>query len=152
MVFEEFCIMPKKWVGYKEALQRAVALYEGVSLTKARKIITSATKQIREVNKKLDKSLRRSEYRLFEEQYFGGRSDFSQNFENTVYERFQNFLEKYGAESVVFKYKGKQYSATFDEIIQAYASGEVTYTFVKNALKEFEETNAEYIKAGYHKH
>lgn len=142
--------MPKKWIGYKEALQRAVAMYEGVSLTKARQIISTNVREIKALNRKLGKDLQRSPYRQFEQSYFGGHQ--IQDFETTVYERFSAFSQKYGSNTIEFKYRNKTYNMTLDEVVTAYAQGEVTYTFVRNALRVFEDTNAEYIKGGYHRH
>lgn len=151
--FGEFNFMPKKWIGYKGALQRAVAMYEGVSQTKARQIIEKGVRELRAQNKTFrGTDLSRSPYREFEKQYFETGTIETKSFEKTVNERFENFLAKYGEELVSFKFQNKTYDMTFNEIIEAYSKGAVNYSFVKKALREFEEVNTEYIKGNYGRH
>ena len=137
---------------YRQSLIKAVAFYEGISQRKATTIVSSRIKQIRVLNKSLKGSdIKVNPYRQFEREYFGGEETLYDRYQ-VIYERFDHFLDKYGDRDISFIYNNKEYNMTMAEVINAYAKGEVSATFIRRAIQALENRYADYIKANYNRH
>ena len=137
---------------YRQSLIKAVAFYEGISQRKATGIVSSRIKQIRALNKTLKGSdIKINPYRQFEREYFGGEEELYDRYQ-VIYERFDNFLKKYGGRDVEFKYNNKTYNMTMEKVVNAYAKGEASATFIRRAIQALENRYADYIKANYNRH
>lgn len=137
---------------YRQSLIKAVAFYEGISQRKATTIVSSRIKQIRALNKSLKGSdIKVNPYRQFEREYFGGEETLYDRYQ-VIYERFDHFLDKYGDRDISFIYNNKEYNMTMAEVINAYAKGEVSATFIRRAIQALENRYADYIKANYNRH
>lgn len=137
---------------YRQSLIKAVAFYEGISQRKATTIVSSRIKQIRAINKGLKGSdIKLNPYRQFEREYFGGEETLYDRYQ-VIYERFSHFLDKYGNRDVSFIYNNKEYNMTMAEVVNAYAKGEVSATFIRRAIQSLENRYADYIKANYNRH
>lgn len=137
---------------YRQSLIKAVAFYEGISQRKATTIVSSRIKQIRALNKSLKGSdIKVNPYRQFEREYFGGEETLYDRYQ-VIYERFDHFLDKYGNRDISFIYNNKEYNMTMAEVINAYAKGEVSATFIRRAIQALENRYADYIKANYNRH
>lgn len=147
--YGDLIIMANK---YRQSLIKAVAFYEGISQRKATTIVSSRIKQIRAINKSLKGSdIKLNPYRQFEREYFGGEETFYDRYQ-VIYERFDHFLDKYGNRDVSFIYNNKEYNMTMTEVVNAYAKGEVSATFIRRAIQSLENRYADYIKANYNRH
>lgn len=147
--YGDLIIMANK---YRQSLIKAVAFYEGVSQRKATTIVSSRIKQIRAINKSLKGSdIKLNPYRQFEREYFGGEETLYDRYQ-VIYERFDHFLDKYGNRDVSFIYNNKEYNMTMKEVVNAYAKGEVSATFIRRAIQALENRYADYIKANYNRH
>lgn len=147
--YGDLIIMANK---YRQSLIKAVAFYEGVSQRKATTIVSSRIKQIRAINKSLKGSdIKLNPYRQFEREYFGGEETLYDRYQ-VIYERFDHFLDKYGNRDVSFIYNNKEYNMTMAEVVNAYAKGEVSATFIRRAIQSLENRYADYIKANYNRH
>lgn len=147
--YGDLIIMANK---YRQSLIKAVAFYEGVSQRKAMTIVSSRIKQIRAINKSLKGSdIKLNPYRQFEREYFGGEETLYDRYQ-VIYERFDHFLDKYGNRDVSFIYNNKEYNMTMEEVVNAYAKGEVSATFIRRAIQALENRYADYIKANYNRH
>ena len=137
---------------YRQSLIKAVAFYEGISQRKATSIVSSRIKQIRAINKSLKGSdIKVNPYRQFEREYFGGEETLYDRYQ-VIYERFDHFLDKYGNRDISFIYNNKEYNMTMAEVVNAYAKGEVSATFIRRAIQALENRYADYIKANYNRH
>lgn len=137
---------------YRQSLIKAVAFYEGISQRKATTIVSSRIKQIRAINKGLKGSdIKLNPYRQFEREYFGGEETLYDRYQ-VIYERFDHFLDKYGNRDISFNYNNKEYNMTMKEVVNAYAKGEVSATFIRRAIQALENRYADYIKANYNRH
>lgn len=137
---------------YRQSLIKAVAFYEGISQRKATTIVSSRIKQIRALNKSLKGSdIKVNPYRQFEREYFGGEETLYDRYQ-VIYERFDHFLDKYGDRDISFMYNNKEYNMTMAEVVNAYAKGEVSATFIRRAIQALENRYADYIKANYNRH
>lgn len=137
---------------YRQSLIKAVAFYEGISQRKATTIVSSRIKQIRTLNKSLKGSdIKVNPYRQFEREYFGGEETLYDRYQ-VIYERFDHFLDKYGDRDISFIYNNKEYNMTMAEVVNAYAKGEVSATFIRRAIQALENRYADYIKANYNRH
>lgn len=137
---------------YRQSLIKAVAFYEGISQRKATTIVSSRIKQIRALNKSLKGSdIKVNPYRQFEREYFGGEETLYDRYQ-VIYERFDHFLDKYGDRDISFIYNNKEYNMTMAEVVNAYAKGEVSATFIRRAIQALENRYADYIKANYNRH
>lgn len=137
---------------YRQSLIKAVAFYEGISQRKATTIVSSRIKQIRAINKSLKGSdIKLNPYRQFEREYFGGEETLYDRYQ-IIYERFDHFLDKYGNRDISFIYNNKEYNMTMAEVVNAYAKGEVSATFIRRAIQALENRYADYIKANYNRH
>ncbi len=137
---------------YRQSLIKAVAFYEGISQRKATTIVSSRIKQIRAINKSLKGSdIKLNPYRQFEREYFGGEETLYDRYQ-VIYERFDHFLDKYGNRDISFIYNNKEYNMTMAEVVNAYAKGEVSATFIRRAIQALENRYADYIKANYNRH
>lgn len=137
---------------YRQSLIKAVAFYEGISQRKATTIVSSRIKQIRAINKSLKGSdIKLNPYRQFEREYFGGEETLYDRYQ-VIYERFNHFLDKYGNRDISFIYNNKEYNMTMAEVVNAYAKGEVSATFIRRAIQALENRYADYIKANYNRH
>ena len=137
---------------YRQSLIKAVAFYEGISQRKATTIVSSRIKQIRALNKSLKGSdIKVNPYRQFEREYFGGEETLYDRYQ-VIYERFDHFLDKYGNRDISFIYNNKEYNMTMAEVVNAYAKGEVSATFIRRAIQALENRYADYIKANYNRH
>lgn len=137
---------------YRQSLIKAVAFYEGISQRKATTIVSSRIKQIRALNKSLKGSdIKINPYRQFEREYFGGEETLYDRYQ-VIYERFDHFLDKYGDRDISFIYNNKEYNMTMAEVVNAYAKGEVSATFIRRAIQALENRYADYIKANYNRH
>lgn len=137
---------------YRQSLIKAVAFYEGISQRKATTIVSSRIKQIRALNKSLKGSdIKLNPYRQFEREYFGGEETLYDRYQ-VIYERFDHFLDKYGNRDISFIYNNKEYNMTMAEVVNAYAKGEVSATFIRRAIQALENRYADYIKANYNRH
>lgn len=137
---------------YRQSLIKAVAFYEGISQRKATTIVSSRIKQIRALNKSLKGSdIKLNPYRQFEREYFGGEETLYDRYQ-VIYERFDHFLDKYGNRVISFIYNNKEYNMTMAEVVNAYAKGEVSATFIRRAIQALENRYADYIKANYNRH
>lgn len=137
---------------YRQSLIKAVAFYEGISQRKATTIVSSRIKQIRAINKSLKGSdIKLNPYRQFEREYFGGEETLYDRYQ-VIYERFDHFLDKYGDRDISFIYNNKEYNMTMAEVVNAYAKGEVSATFIRRAIQALENRYADYIKANYNRH
>ena len=130
--YGDLIIMANK---YRQSLIKAVAFYEGISQRKATTIVSSRIKQIRQ----------------FEREYFGGEETLYDRYQ-VIYERFDHFLDKYGNRDISFIYNNKEYNMTMAEVVNAYAKGEVSATFIRRAIQALENRYADYIKANYNRH
>lgn len=147
--YGDLIIMANK---YRQSLIKAVAFYEGISQRKATTIVSSRIKQIRAINKGLKGSdIKLNPYRQFEREYFGGEETLYDRYQ-VIYERFSHFLDKYGNRDVSFIYNNKEYTMTMAEVVNAYAKGEVSATFIRRAIQSLENRYADYIKANYNRH
>lgn len=147
--YGDLIIMANK---YRQSLIKAVALYEGISQRKATTIVSSRIKQIRAINKSLKGSdIKLNPYRQFEREYFGGEETLYDRYQ-VIYERFDHFLDKYGNRDISFIYNNKEYNMTMAEVVNAYAKGEVSATFIRRAIQALENRYADYIKANYNRH
>lgn len=147
--YGDLIIMANK---YRQSLIKAVAFYEGVSQRKATTIVSSRIKQIRAINKSLKGSdIKLNPYRQFEREYFGGEETLYDRYQ-VIYERFSHFLDKYGNRDISFIYNNKEYNMTMAEVVNAYAKGEVSATFIRRAIQSLENRYADYIKANYNRH
>ena len=147
--YGDLIIMANK---YRQSLIKAVAFYEGISQRKATTIVSSRIKQIRAINKSLKGSdIKLNPYRQFEREYFGGEETLYDRYQ-VIYERFDHFLDKYGNRDISFIYNNKEYNMTMAEIVNAYAKGEVSATFIRRAIQALENRYADYIKANYNRH
>lgn len=137
---------------YRQSLIKAVAFYEGISQRKATTIVSSRIKQIRAINKSLKGSdIKLNPYRQFEREYFGGEETLYDRYQ-VIYERFDHFLDKYGDRDISFIYNNKEYNMTMAEVVNAYAKGEASATFIRRAIQALENRYADYIKANYNRH
>ena len=137
---------------YRQSLIKAVAFNEGISQKQAGKIVSTRLREIRALNKTLKGSdLKVNPYRQFEREYFGGEETFYNKYQ-VVYERFDHFLQKYGNRDVSFIYNNKEYNMTMEEVVNAYAKGEVSALFIRRAIQALENRYADYIKANYNRH
>ena len=137
---------------YRQSLIKAVAFYEGISQRKATTIVSSRIKQIRAINKGLKGSdIKLNPYRQFEREYFGGEETLYDIYQ-VIYEIFDHFLDKYGNRDISFIYNNKEYNMTMEEVVNAYAKGEVSATFIRRAIQALENRYADYIKANYNRH
>lgn len=137
---------------YRQSLIKAVAFNEGISQKQAGKIVSTRLREIRALNKTLKGSdLKVNPYRQFEHEYFGGEETFYNKYQ-VVYERFDHFLQKYGNRDVSFIYNNKEYNMTMEEVVNAYAKGEVSALFIRRAIQALENRYADYIKANYNRH
>ena len=137
---------------YRQSLIKAVAFNEGISQKQAGKIVSTRLREIRALNKTLKGSdLKVNPYRQFEREYFGGEETFYNKYQ-VVYERFDHFLQKYGNRDVSFIYNNKEYNMTMEEVVNAYAKGEVSALFIRRAIQVLENRYADYIKANYNRH
>lgn len=147
--YGDLIIMANK---YRQSLIKAVAFYEGISQRKATTIVSSRIKQIRAINKSLKGSdIKLNPYRQFEREYFGGEETLYDRYQ-VIYERFDHFLDKYGNRDISFIYNNKEYYMTMAEVVNAYAKGEVSATFIRRAIQALENRYADYIKANYNRH
>ena len=147
--YGDLIIMANK---YRQSLIKAVAFYEGISQRKATTIVSSRIKQIRAINKGLKGSdIKLNPYRQFEREYFGGEETLYDRYQ-VIYERFDHFLDKYGNRDISFIYNNKEYNMTMKEVVNAYAKGEVSATFIRRAIQALENRYADYIKANYNRH
>lgn len=147
--YGDLIIMANK---YRQSLIKAVAFYEGISQRKATTIVSSRIKQIRALNKSLKGSdIKVNPYRQFEREYFGGEETLYDRYQ-VIYERFDHFLDKYGDRDISFIYNNKEYNMTMAEVVNAYAKGEVSATFIRRAIQALENRYADYIKANYNRH
>lgn len=147
--YGDLIIMANK---YRQSLIKAVAFYEGISQRKATTIVSSRIKQIRAINKGLKGSdIKLNPYRQFEREYFGGEETLYDRYQ-VIYERFSHFLDKYGNRDISFIYNNKEYNMTMAEVVNAYAKGEVSATFIRRAIQSLENRYADYIKANYNRH
>lgn len=147
--YGDLIIMANK---YRQSLIKAVAFYEGISQRKATIIVSSRIKQIRAINKSLKGSdIKLNPYRQFEREYFGGEETLYDRYQ-VIYERFDHFLDKYGNRDISFIYNNKEYNMTMAEVVNAYAKGEVSATFIRRAIQALENRYADYIKANYNRH
>lgn len=147
--YGDLIIMANK---YRQSLIKAVAFYEGISQRKATTIVSSRIKQIRAINKGLKGSdIKLNPYRQFEREYFGGEETLYDRYQ-VIYERFDHFLDKYGNRDISFIYNNKEYNMTMEEVVNAYAKGEVSATFIRRAIQALENRYADYIKANYNRH
>lgn len=147
--YGDLIIMANK---YRQSLIKAVAFYEGISQRKATTIVSSRIKQIRAINKSLKGSdIKLNPYRQFEREYFGGEETLYDRYQ-VIYERFDHFLDKYGNRDISFIYNNKEYNMTMAEVVNAYAKGEVSTTFIRRAIQALENRYADYIKANYNRH
>lgn len=147
--YGDLIIMANK---YRQSLIKAVAFYEGISQRKATTIVSSRIKQIRAINKSLKGSdIKLNPYRQFEREYFGGEETLYDRYQ-VIYERFDHFLDKYGNRDISFIYNNKEYNMTMAEVVNAYAKGEVSATFIRRAIQALENRYADYIKANYNRH
>ena len=147
--YGDLIIMANK---YRQSLIKAVAFYEGISQRKATTIVSSRIKQIRAINKGLKGSdIKLNPYRQFEREYFGGEETLYDRYQ-VIYERFDHFLDKYGNRDISFNYNNKEYNMTMKEVVNAYAKGEVSATFIRRAIQALENRYADYIKANYNRH
>ena len=147
--YGDLIIMANK---YRQSLIKAVAFYEGISQRKATTIVSSRIKQIRAINKSLKGSdIKLNPYRQFEREYFGGEETLYDRYQ-VIYERFDHFFDKYGNRDISFIYNNKEYNMTMAEVVNAYAKGEVSATFIRRAIQALENRYADYIKANYNRH
>lgn len=147
--YGDLIIMANK---YRQSLIKAVAFYEGISQRKATTIVSSRIKQIRAINKSLKGSdIKLNPYRQFEREYFGGEETLYDRYQ-VIYERFDHFLDKYGNRDISFIYNNKEYYMTMAEVVNVYAKGEVSATFIRRAIQALENRYADYIKANYNRH
>ena len=147
--YGDLIIMANK---YRQSLIKAVAFYEGISQRKATTIVSSRIKQIRAINKSLKGSdIKLNPYRQFEREYFGGEETLYDRYQ-VIYERFDHFLDKYGNRDISFVYNNKEYNMTMAEVVNAYAKGGVSATFIRRAIQALENRYADYIRANYNRH